>query len=390
MRRTTLMAVAMATALGAAIPAMLDGQQCQVRGRPGWQRADLGFDYSCRDCAVRFGPGANDRSASFRSEPVVRKVWTDGPAAGRLREGDVVTAVNGTAITTAEGGERFARLRPGERVTLAVRRGGSISEVQVVAGERCVVTPEAPRPPAPPQPMRGVAPAAPAPPPSPRPPAAVSPAPPAPVARPKSPPSPPAPSAAPVARAAPAPPAPPAPPEFLPQGWMGFGVRCSGCEINEEVNERTGRRSSTFRFSRPPEVWSVESGSPAGRVGMRNGDRLVAIDGVALVSPEGARRFATVRPGQSVEWTYERNGETHKARMTAVRRPDAPRAIRSTRPPRASGQALRYAGRVAGTQVEVRGAPVTVSRDPRTGELVIRSADLTVRVRPSAEEGGGR
>jgi hypothetical protein len=32
--------------------------------------------------------------------------------------------------------------------------------------------------------------------------------------------------------------------------------------------------------------------------------------------------------------------------------------------------------------VEVRGAPVTIFRDERTGETVIRSHDLTVRLRP--------
>jgi hypothetical protein len=32
--------------------------------------------------------------------------------------------------------------------------------------------------------------------------------------------------------------------------------------------------------------------------------------------------------------------------------------------------------------VEVRGAPVNVTTDPRTGEMIIRSADLTIRIRP--------
>jgi hypothetical protein len=66
--------------------------------------------------------------------------------------------------------------------------------------------------------------------------------------------------------------------------------------------------------------------------------------------------------------------------MTALRRPDAGR----TAAPAAAGggQRLRYSGSVGGAQVEVRGAPVNVSTDPRTGEMIIRSADLTVRIQP--------
>jgi hypothetical protein len=81
-----------------------------------------------------------------------------------------------------------------------------------------------------------------------------------------------------------------------------------------------------------------------------------------------------------VTWRYQRGSRSADARITAARRPDA----RTTTAPRAPGaaQRLRFSGAVGDTEVEVRGAPVTVSRDERTGELVIRSSDLTVRVKP--------
>ncbi|MDB4950943.1 MAG: hypothetical protein JWM27_3592, partial [Gemmatimonadetes bacterium] len=184
--------------------------------------------------------------------------------------------------------------------------------------------------------------------------------------------------APPAPAAPPAPPTPPAPPAVLPEGWFGFGIRCSDCSFHMDVDNGV-RHSSSARFGNEPTVISVEPGSPAYAAGMRGGDRLLAVDGLALTTPAGARRFSAIRPGQTVTWTYRRGSRTSTARMTAARRPDAgaPRAAS----PEASGR-LRYSGAVGGTSVEVRGAPVTVSRDDRTGELVIRSADVTVRVRP--------
>jgi hypothetical protein len=159
----------------------------------------------------------------------------------------------------------------------------------------------------------------------------------------------------------------------MPDGWFGFGMRCNNCG----VSENNGVRS--FRFRETPSVVSVEPGTPAARAGMRRGDRLTHVDGVPLTSEAGWRRFGAIQPGQQVRWTYTRGGQSHQATMSALRRPDAGRA------PRAGGSEagrLRYSGNVGDAQVEVRGAPVNVSTDPRTGETIIRSADVTVRIRP--------
>jgi hypothetical protein len=189
--------------------------------------------------------------------------------------------------------------------------------------------------------------------------------------------APPAPRPAPAPRAAPAPPrppTPPSPPDFLPGGWFGFGIGCDNCEIRQE----RGRNRFTFRSL--PRVESVEPGSPAARAGLRRGDRLTHIDGLALTTPQAWRRFGEVEPGQRVRWSYTRNGQQQTAEILAGRRPDARAPARAASP--TAEQRLRFSGTVGDTEVEVRGAPVTVTRDPRTGETVIRSRDLTVRVRP--------
>lgn len=359
------MMAAVLTLAGTLAAATVEGQSCVRDGRRGMVVGDLGFErLVCRgSCSISINDhdGVRTRTAAFSSAPTVGDVRT----ASRLREGDVIVAVDGRRTTTAAGAHRLMNVRPGERVRLVVERDGRREDLEVTARERCEVPP--PAPPAPPAPRAPRAPRA-----------AAAP-------RPPMPPAPPIPAVPPM------PPAPPAPPRVLPQGWFGFGVRCEECEFSFHRDDRAGTEHSVVRFAEPPEVWSVEPGTPAHRAGMRNGDRLLRIDGVSLTTREGGRRFAAVRPGQAVTWTYERDGETFRSRMTASRRPDAGRVTTVTgggpARSRAAANRLRYSGKVAGAQVEVRGAPVTVERDPSTGELLIRSADLTVRVRP---EGGTR
>jgi hypothetical protein len=326
--RYTILAAALAAATP--LPAQ-DAARCDGHRVP-----DLGFE-EMRG-SMSFSAQNGRFSADFGSEPRIGRIRADGPGAGRLREGDVLVAVDGRLITTREGGERYASIRRGERVNLTVRRDGRTHEVPVVAGERCM------RPPAPP----------PAPRPAPRPP---------------TPPAPPVPSVPPPPSVPPAPPAPPAPPQMLPGGWFGLGIHCRDCGVHGQTG-----RDPEFRFREPPTVMSVEPGTPAARAGMRRGDRLTHVDGHSLATPEGWRRFGAIRPGQEVRWSYLRDGRTHQATITALARPDA------SRPP--AGERLRYSGRVGSVQVEARGAPVTVTTDPATGETVIRSADLTVRIRP--------
>ncbi|HEU0300290.1 MAG TPA: PDZ domain-containing protein, partial [Longimicrobium sp.] len=231
-----------------------------------------------------------------------------------------------------------------------------------------------PRPPQPPQPPQAVRPGQPTPP-----------APPARPAHPGRPPHPPAPPqpprnqrnvppVPPVPPRPPVPPVPPAPPEIMPDGWFGFGIECNHCDVHAP-----GNAAPTFRFREHPTVMTVEPGTPADRAGMRRGDRLTHVDGVSITTPDGWRRFGAIQPGQQVRWTFTRGGRAQSAVMTARRRPDAGR---TPAPPAAGGQRLRYSGSVGGAQVEVRGAPVNVTTDPRTGEMVIRSADLTIRIAP--------
>lgn len=73
----------------------------------------------------------------FTVEPRVRGVVPDGPADGRLRDGDVIVAVDGRLITTRAGGERMASLPPYQPVTFRVRRDGREMDVTLTPMAAC-------------------------------------------------------------------------------------------------------------------------------------------------------------------------------------------------------------------------------------------------------------
>ncbi|NOT34127.1 MAG: PDZ domain-containing protein [Candidatus Eisenbacteria bacterium] len=212
------------------------------------------------------------------------------------------------------------------------------------------------------------------------------------------------------------------------RGWFGVGLDCGECGLAIQDS------LIVWRTREYPVIYSVDPEGPAMQAGLQRGDRLFKIDGLSLVTPEGQKHFGGVKPGQTVRWTYVRDGQQRVARSTARRRPDAlgryatsvarlredldrrraeletssksfdsERAMRdvnrvmqqldqvmddSRAPEALSGdQRLRYSGSVGDADVEVRGvANVVVSRDPATGELIITTSEATVRVKPGLKD----
>jgi serine protease Do len=72
-----------------------------------------------------------------RRGAVIGEVAANGPAQGRLRSGDVVTSVNGSAVTSAGGLMRaVAAAAPGDELTLGLLRQGRATEVRVRISRR--------------------------------------------------------------------------------------------------------------------------------------------------------------------------------------------------------------------------------------------------------------
>ena len=329
--------------------------QCPAARRTGW----LGVSgLNCRGRCTMTWIGSDQRW-TMSTEPEIDSVDPDGPARGRLRAGDILVAVDGALITTAEGGRRYGAVRPGQSVTLTVRRGGRSQDVELVAGERCgprapAMVVDADPPPAPQEP-------------------------PAPSARPARPPR-----AAPPANLPDLPPPPPSLTE--PGASLGLSFRCSECR--GQADARTGR--VVWSFSEPILVQRVEPGGPADLAGLRGGDRIVRVENRPIESEEAGRRFSLLEAGVPVSLTVSRwDGSRADIVVTPVRR----RRVRGVAAPVEAPGRLRFTGSLGPADVEVRGGPVTVLKYEGRGELVIRSGDVVVRIRlrePAGEDSNAR
>lgn len=373
-------------------------RSCDADEIVGW----VGLEQLDCNCTVSAGRAARtaERGAraqwSFRSEPVVGSIRAGSPADGVLRRGDVIVAVDGHLITTSEGGRRFSHPRPNEALTLRIRRDGRETNVRLTPIALCVTDPrltlQTPRAAAllpTPQPSR--VPQAPG--------------------RARS-----APAAPPTARAV----APAALAQVLPPGRLGFGYSCSSCGWS---GGGTGAESRLF-FEAPPQVYSVEPGSPADLAGLRRGDIITHVDGVAITSDAGARRFADIEPHEAVRYRIRRGTATEQVTLRAVDRrstepmsqrelreriarisrmedPQAARqelvslarqletplteapAVRARGTGSADANRLRYSGQVGDAEIEVRGSGsviATILEPDRDLRIVTDQATIRIRI----------
>jgi membrane-associated protease RseP (regulator of RpoE activity) len=303
-------------------------------------RGHLGVRIAC-DCTVNAAPSAA-RPWRFRSAILVDEVEAGGPAAGVLRAGDVIVAIDGAPVTEAEGARRLWEVRPGASVRLSIERGGRRMDVTLRAAAICaddrraigsyapaVVSGEVPRP-ASGQPT------------------------PAPRAVPGRPSSTPVPV--------------PTTPELQPEGWLGFGLACNQCGWAREG----GDAAPYWESEAEPILYTVQPGSPAARAGLREGDVLTHVRAHPITSREGGRALGAVRPDERLALRVRRDRRVIEATLVAGRRPAA-----------AAPPAVGYAGQVGDVRVELSGAaPSDVSVDETTGEMSITVNGATIRLRP--------
>jgi hypothetical protein len=379
---------------------------------------DLGILSLDCDCTYSSHSRSTDGRArlvrrwTFRSEPEVGGIRPDGPAAGKLREGDALTAIDGVLITTRDGARRFAEIAPGATATLTVRRNGREIPVRIVADAVCpelALAPENNVIVISQSDARAPEAATPAVPQAPRVPEAPELA-----QTPETPQTPEAPMIAPRAPRRDRLPMPAIPTEdALPRGWSGFGLTCRDC------GGRPGDEGKppVWKFGTLPTIYFLDPGSPAARAGIQIGDVLAQLDGVSLLTEEGGRRFGALKPGQSVRWTIRRGGGTRNVTVVTAPRPgertvplaelqerlralseqrDTQRMSREmqrlaremeragyTMTREITHERLRYAGAVGGSEIEVRGLENVVV-DDSGDEIVITTRDATIRIRKAA------
>lgn len=95
----------------------------------------------CTNCVIR------GSYIEYLKEPLISSIRSDGPAAGRLKEHDMILAVDGIAITTPEAWHKLRDVKPGEMLRFTVRNDGTTRDEIIRATARCV--PASARPPAP-------------------------------------------------------------------------------------------------------------------------------------------------------------------------------------------------------------------------------------------------
>jgi hypothetical protein len=92
----------------------------------GWDRTE------CTNCAI-YGS-----YIEYLGEPRLGGIRSDGPAAGRLQEHDLLIAVDGAAITTPEAWHKLRDAKPGQSVHFTVRNDGGTREESIRASGRCI------------------------------------------------------------------------------------------------------------------------------------------------------------------------------------------------------------------------------------------------------------
>lgn len=119
--------------IGFAIPADLADQVIRQLIETGkLERGYLGVGVGDLSPALAARLGARGRRGA-----VIGAIANGGPAEGRLRPGDIVTAVDGVAITSAGGLMRaVAAAGPGRELALSVLRSGRSTEIRVRAARR--------------------------------------------------------------------------------------------------------------------------------------------------------------------------------------------------------------------------------------------------------------
>lgn len=103
--------------------------------------------------------------------------------------------------------------------------------------------------------------------------------------------------------------------EHAPEGYLGVTFGMSG----DMKREKNGLE--VFRFDEPPEIITVEGGSPADKAGVRRGDRMLAIDGRDVTGRDVVFSQFLV-PGRKVPLRLSRDGREQSVVVMVQKRPD--------------------------------------------------------------------
>ena len=135
-----------------------------------------------------------------------------------------------------------------------------------------------------------------------------------------------------------------------------------------------------WHYTDYPRVVAVAPGGAAERAGIREGDVLMSVDGMSILSSDGARRFSAARVADNIRLTLDRGGKSFDAELTP-RLGRGGFALRGDRPPR-EPVPREFSGRVGDVTVDATGNEPVVATTDSLGVLTLRIGGTVVRVRP--------
>ncbi len=103
--------------------------------------------------------------------------------------------------------------------------------------------------------------------------------------------------------------------EFAPEGYLGVTFNITGT-VKRELNG-----PEVYRFDEPPEIISVETGSPADHAGIHRGDRIVSLDGRDVVGRDVILAQHLV-PGRRLPVRITRDGHERNVTVLVQKRPE--------------------------------------------------------------------
>jgi hypothetical protein len=86
---------------------------------------------------------------------------------------------------------------------------------------------------------------------------------------------------------------------------FGFAVRCQPSCTRARARDGT----DYYRFSGYPPIVTVLRGGVAEELGLREGDRVIRVDGLSILEEDGALRFQRSARREALQITVQRNGE---------------------------------------------------------------------------------
>lgn len=187
---------------------------------------------------------------SFTVEPRLWRIQPDGPAAGKVRDGDLLIAVDGAPITTQKAALSLTTMKPGDERVLTLRRDGRMVHVQLEVAGTCGSVGASAGPDEMPWTLE-------------------------------------------QDREAPVPLAPNVPEDVGLVRLERVGLALAGAK-HIEVDEHGEVR---WWFEEVPVIAEVAEGGPADRAGILAGEELVTVGGEWVTEPEGAAALAALRPG---------------------------------------------------------------------------------------------